>query len=173
MMNNEQPQIIENKVANSGLVTINLELFYDTTERVLLDIKPWLFMELILKEKDFREHLKQHDWSQYQNKLVAVYCSADAIVPTWAYMLVAVQLQSVAKRYVFGDLQKLEQLLFQEAISSINLDEYKDARVIIKGCSDVPVPVYAFVEITNKLLPVAKSIMYGEACSNVPVFKRK
>ncbi|MCU0421279.1 MAG: DUF2480 family protein [Bacteroidia bacterium] len=172
-MNNEQPQIIENKVANSGLVTINLELFYDTTERVLLDIKPWLFMEMILKEKDFREHLKQHDWSQYQNKLVAVYCSADAIVPTWAYMLVAVQLQSVAKRYVFGDLQKLEQLLFQEAISSINLDEYKDARVIIKGCSDVPVPVYAFVEITNKLLPVAKSIMYGEACSNVPVFKRK
>lgn len=172
-MNNEQPQIIENKVANSGLVTINLQLFYDTTERVLLDIKPWLFMEMILKEKDFREHLKQHDWSQYQNKLVAVYCSADAIVPTWAYMLVAVQLQSVAKRYVFGDLQKLEQLLFQEAISSINLDEYKDARVIIKGCSDVPVPVYAFVEITNKLLPVAKSIMYGEACSNVPVFKRK
>lgn len=164
---------IQNKVANSGLVTINLEEFYDSTERVTLDIKPWLFMEMILKEKEFREHVKQHNWDQYQNKLVAVTCSADAIIPTWAYMLIAVQLKPFAKRYFFGTLPQLETLLFQEALSNLDMEQFRDARVIVKGCSDVPVPVQAYVEITNKLLPVAKSIMYGEACSNVPVFKRK
>jgi hypothetical protein len=164
---------IENKIANSGLITLNLEDYFDKGERVELDIKPWLFMEMILKEKDFREHVKQHDWSSYNGKNVAFTCSADAIIPTWAYMLLAVSIEPYANRYVFGTLQTLDTVLYQDALAKINMDELKDARVIVKGCSDVPVPVSAYVEITHKLAPIAKSIMYGEACSNVPIYKRK
>lgn len=164
---------LENKVANSGLVTLNLEDYFDKGERVVLDIKPWLFMEMILKEKDFREFVKQHDWTQYSGKNVAFTCSADAIVPTWAYMLLAVNIESFASRYVFGDIETLNTVLYQDALAKINYDELKDVRVIVKGCSDVPVPVSAYVEITHRLAPIAKSIMYGEACSNVPIYKRK
>lgn len=164
---------IENKIANSGLVTLNLEDYFDAGERVLLDIKPWLFMEMILKEKDFREFVKLHDWSSYQGKNVAFFCSADAIVPTWAYMLLAVNIQPFANRYVFGSIDTLNTVLYQDALQKINPDDYKDLRLIIKGCSDVPVPVSAYVEITNKLLPVVKSLMYGEACSNVPIYKKR
>lgn len=163
---------IENKVLNSGLITLDLETLYHPGERVLFDIKPLLFREMILKEKDFREYIKTHDWTQYQDKNIAFVCSADAIVPTWAYMLLAKAIQPFANRYVFGDLHFLENTLFNDAISNMNMEEYRDKRVIVKGCSDLQVPVNAYVEITNKLLPLAKSIMYGEACSNVPIYKK-
>ncbi len=169
----DQPELIENRVANSGLVTINLEDYFHQGERVLLDIKPWLFREIILKEKEFREYVKQHNWEQYAGKNIAFTCTTDAIVPTWAYMLLAVAAEPFANRYVFGDLQMLETTLFQDALNKIDLNELKDARVIVKGCSDVPVPVSAYVEITHKLSPYVKSIMYGEACSNVPVWKKR
>ncbi len=163
---------IENKVLNSGLITFDLENLYHPGERMLFDIKPLLFREMILKEKDFREFIKTHDWSQYQGKNLAFICSSDAIVPTWAYMLLAKAIQPYANRYVFGDLLSLESTLFYDAISTINMEEFKNKRVIVKGCSDQNVPVSAYIEITNKLLPVVKSIMYGEACSNVPIYKK-
>jgi hypothetical protein len=167
-----QDEII-NKVAQSGLVTINLEDFYAPGDRVLLDIKPWLYEELILKEKEFRQYIKDHNWQQYSDKYVAVTCTADAIVPTWAYMLVAIQLAAVAKDVFFGGLNELEEHLFQKQLSSFNPAMYKDQRVVIKGCSDREVPVSVFMEITRLLQPYVKSIMYGEPCSTVPVFKRK
>ncbi len=168
----EEQLEIENKVLNSGLVTFDLETLYHPGQRILFDIKPLLFRELILKEKDFREYIKTHDWSQYQGQNIAFICSSDSIVPTWAYMLLAKAIQPFANRYVFGDLQSLESILFYDAISKINLEELRDKRVIVKGCSDLNVPVSAYVEITNKLLPMVKSIMYGEACSNVPIYKK-
>jgi hypothetical protein len=164
---------IVNKVAESGLVTIDLEDFYPSEEHVLFDIKPWLFEELILKEKDFREQVKNHDWSQYQNKFVALTCTADAIVPTWAYMLISSALTPFAKKIAFGDLKKLEEEIFHDIISNLNPEDYKDQRVVIKGCSNKEVPASAYVELTNFLQPIVKSIMYGEPCSTVPVFKRK
>jgi hypothetical protein len=164
---------IENKVASSGLITLNLEDFFDNGQRIVFDIKPWLFMEMILKEKDFREQVKNHDWTQYVDKNVAFVCSSDAIVPTWAYMLLAVNIEPYANRYVFGNIDVLNTILYQDALQKINPTDFNEARVIIKGCSDVPVPVSAYVEITHKLTPYVKSIMYGEACSNVPIFKRK
>ncbi|MCU0442560.1 MAG: DUF2480 family protein [Bacteroidia bacterium] len=169
----ESIEPIENKVANSGLITLNLEDYFHQGERVVLDIKPWLFRELLLKEKDFREFVKNHNWQQYQGKNVAFICSADAIIPTWAYMLLSVHIEPYAHRYVFGDLAALETILYQDALAKIDFEQYQDVRVIVKGCSDVPVPVSAYVEITHKLAPYAKSIMYGEACSNVPIWKRK
>ncbi len=164
---------IVNKVASSGLITLDLEEMMLPGDRVLFDLKSWLFEELILKEKDFREHISKHDWTQYNEKYVALTCSADAIVPTWAFMLVAVQLQAYAKKVVFGDLTKLETELFNERISQLNPDDYKDQRVVIKGCSVKQVPVSAYVQLTAFLSPLVKSIMYGEPCSTVPVFKRK
>jgi hypothetical protein len=164
---------IINKVTQSGLITLDLEEYYLPGDRVLFDMKDWLFQELILKEKDFRDKLKTHDWSQYKDKLVAITCTADAIVPTWAFMLVASQLNSIAKKIIFGDLKKLEEEIFFEAISKISPADFKDQKVIIKGCSKIDVPVSVFVKITDMLRPVVKSIMYGEPCSTVPVFKRK
>lgn len=168
----EEQLEIENKVLNSGLITFDLENLYHSGERIPFDIKPLLYREMIVKEKDFREYIKTHDWSQYQGKNIAFICTSDALVPTWAYMLLAKAIQPYANRYVFGDFQLLESILFYDAISKINMEEFKDKRVIVKGCSDKNVPVSAYVEITNKLLPLVKSIMYGEACSNVPIFKR-
>ncbi len=165
--------LIINKVANSGLITIDLEDFYEKGERVVFDLKPWLFRELILREKDFREEVKNHPWQQYEGKNIAFTCTADAIVPTWAYMLLAVSVQPFANRYIFGDLNQLESVLFQEALAKIDYSQYKDMRVIIKGCGHLPISVAAYVEITSRLLPFAKSILYGEACSNVPVYKKK
>lgn len=164
---------IINKVANSGLITIDLEEYYPKGERVLFDIKPLLFQELILKEQDFREFVKNNDWSIYQNKFVAVVCTADAIVPTWAYMLISIALEPYAKRIVFGDLQTLETLLFNEVLSALDYSSYKDQRIVIKGCSNLPVTTNAYVELVNKLKPFAKSIMYGEPCSTVPLYKAK
>jgi hypothetical protein len=173
MENENSELIIENKVAGSGLITLNLEDYFDKTPRAELDIKPWLFREMILKEKDFREFVKQHNWEQYTGKHVAVFCSADAIIPTWAYMLIAIQLQPLAKRIVFGTPETLNTLLYEEAINAIDFAQFADKRMIVKGCSDVPVPVQAYVEVTRRLMPFAKSIMYGEACSNVPLYKKK
>ena len=161
-----------NKVAQSALVTLNLEELIHPGERVVYDIKDNLFMGLILKEKDFRAFIKENDWSVYANKNVAIINSADAIVPTWAYMLLATKIQAYAHRYVFGDLEALEQALFQEAIAKINPEDYRDAKVVVKGCGNIPVPTFAYVEIMHKLLPVVSSIMYGEPCSTVPLYKR-
>jgi hypothetical protein len=162
---------IVNKVANSGLITIDLEEFYGENERVLLDVKPLLFQELILKEKDFREFIKNEDWSKYKDKFVAITCTNDAIVPTWAYMLLSLALEPYAKKIVFGNLEQLEVAVFDEALSKIDFSQYKDARIVIKGCSGKPVPTNAFVKLTAALKPFAKSIMYGEPCSTVPLYK--
>jgi hypothetical protein len=162
---------IINKVANSSLITLNLEDYYDKRERVLYDIKDNLFQELILKEKDFRDFIKTHDWNQYKGKNVGIICSADAIVPTWAYMLLTTRLEPYANIVIFGDLDRLEQALFQQALSKINLEEFRNGKVVVKGCGDLPIPVYAYVEITRLLTPIVQSIMYGEPCSTVPVYK--
>ncbi|MBK5285183.1 MAG: DUF2480 family protein [Bacteroidia bacterium] len=163
---------IINKVALSDLVTVNLEDFYPKGERILFDLKPWLFEELILKEKDFRERIKNYDWSQYQNKFVAITCTADAIIPTWAFMLAASHLTPFAQKIIFGDLKKLDEELFQEQILKLNIENYRDAKIIVRGCSHIEIPVSAYVSLINLLRPVAKSIMYGDACSTVPLFKK-
>ncbi len=162
---------IVNKVASSGLISIDLEEFHQKGERILFDIKPLLFHELILKEKEFREFIKTNDWTIYQDKFVALTCSNDAIVPTWAYMLLSIALEPFAKKIVFGDLEMLETILFEEKLSAHNIEQYKDARVVIKGCGDINVPKNAYVQITNKLKPFVKSMMYGEPCSTVPLYK--
>lgn len=163
---------IINRVANSGLITFNLEDIYPTGERVLYDIKDNLWQEIALKEKDFREFVKSHDWSVYQDKFVALHCSVDAIVPTWAYMLLTTKLAPFAKKVVFGNMQELNSILFEEALSKINPQDYLDARVVIKGCSDIEVPASAYVRLTEMLQPVAKILMYGEPCSTVPLYKK-
>ena len=162
-----------NKVAASGLITLNLEEYLHSGSRVVYDIKENLFHGLMLREKDFREFIKTHDWSAYTGKNVALICSADAIVPTWAYMLLASRMKPYANEVVFGDLQALEAVLFTKALAKINVDDFYGERVVIKGCADIELPVAAYVEITNLLSPVVKSIMYGEPCSTVPIYKRK
>jgi hypothetical protein len=162
---------IVNKVAQSGLVTLDPANFYPQGERVLYDIKDNLFMGLMLREKDFREFVKAHDWSQYQGKHVAVTCTEDAIVPAWAYMLLANRLAPYALEVVFGNLEVLETVLFVKSIATINPEQYRDQRVVIKGCGDISVPVSAYVELTKKLTPVVKSLMFGEPCSTVPIYK--
>jgi hypothetical protein len=162
---------IVNKVDQSGLVQFDLEELYVKGHRTLFDLKGWLFEELILKEKDFREQIKNHDWQQYRDHFIALTCTADAIVPTWAFMLIASKLEPFAKKIVFGDLKKLEEGIFHDRISEIDPEHYRDQRVVIKGCSKVAVPVSSYVEITSLLRPVVKSIMYGEPCSTVPVYK--
>lgn len=163
---------IINRVAQSSLVTIDLEDFYVEGERTVLDIAPVLYMGMVLREKEFRQWIKEHEWEQYQGKLVAVICSEEAIVPTWAYMLIATKLQPQAKMFLFGSPQELEDVLYQQALSVINPEEYQDAKLVIKGCSNKPVPTSAYVELTRKLTPFAASIMYGEPCSTVPIYKR-
>ena len=162
-----------NKVAQSGLVTLDPAAFYPEGERVVYDIKDNLFMELILKEKDFREFVKGHDWTQYDGKFVAVTCTADAIVPAWAYMLLANRLAPYAKEVVFGDADVLETVLFVKSIAKLDIEQYRDQRIVIKGCGDIPVPVSAYVELTKKLTPVVKSLMFGEPCSTVPIYKKR
>ena len=164
-------QII-NKVAQSGLVTIDLEEFYPAGERVVFDIKDYLFQGLILREKDFREAVKAIDWKSYADKYVSLICSADAIVPTWAYMLLVSSLEPHAKKVVFGNLETLETVLYDEILSKLPIENFRDSRIVIKGCGNLPVPKAAYVELTRLLRPVAKSIMYGEPCSTVPIFKQ-
>lgn len=164
---------IVNKVSNSQLVTFDLEELYTPGERFLFDIRSLLFQELILREKDFRDFIKSHDWSQYSKKYVALTCSVDAVIPTWAYMLLTSALQPYAAQVVFGSLQDLEIILFKQALDKIDWEKYTNAKVVIKGCSKVEVPISSYVEVTNRLRPRASSIMFGEPCSTVPVFKKK
>jgi hypothetical protein len=166
-----QEQII-NRVSRSPLVTIDLETLYHPGERVVYDLKDNLYQELILREKDFRDFIGNNDWSVYKNKNVALICSTEAIVPTWAYMLLTSRLGHYAHKVVLGDLKTLEDVLFRDALSTIDVNQYADAKVVIKGCSKLPVPESAYVEITRLLLPIASSIMYGEPCSTVPIFKK-
>lgn len=168
-----QEELIINKVINSGLVTFDLEDLYHPAERVVYDLKENLFMGMILKEKDFREFLKNHDWTQYTGKNIAITCSEDAIIPTWAFMLLTLKLQPVANLVVFGSLEELENKLFFDAFNKIDLEEFRGARVVVKGCSKVPVPVAAYVEITRLLQPVVQSLMFGEPCSTVPLYKKR
>jgi Protein of unknown function (DUF2480) len=161
-----------NRVAQSGLVTIDLEQYYPDGEIVPFDLKQYLFMELILKEKDFREALAQHDWSQYAGKNLAVFCSADAIIPMWAYMLVATYAAPHATDVVQCTPEQLPEAVFWKKMAAIKPEDYDGKRLVIKGCSDRPVPASAYLEITRRLQPVAQSIMFGEPCSTVPVYKK-
>mgnify|MGYP001412450596 CR=1 FL=1 len=164
---------IVNKIANSGLINLDLEEFYPDGKRLVFDLKDWLYEEIILKEKDFRENLKKHDWSIYTDAYVALKCCVDAIVTAWAYMLVLTYLQPIAKKVVFGSLEDLDVLLYHDIIEKLPIEDYVDQRIIIKGCSRKPVPENAYIELINKLQPIAKSLMFGEACSTVPLYKKK
>ncbi|KAA3625094.1 MAG: DUF2480 family protein [Flavobacterium sp.] len=164
---------IINRVANSKLVTFDLEDHYPQGDRILLDISEWLFEGIVLREKEFRNYVKKHDWSKYNNAYLAVGCSTEAIVPAWAYMLVSLHASKYAKKVVFGDLTTLETILFTEIIDTLDLSEYRDKPVIIKGCTHKPIPQNAYLLLAQKLQKTASSIMYGEACSSVPLFKKK
>ncbi|MCF6348147.1 MAG: DUF2480 family protein [Flavobacteriaceae bacterium] len=167
------PNEIVNRVASSKLMTIDLEEFYPIGKRIVIDISKWLFEGIILKEKDFRESIEDHNWSQYKDTYVALSCLTDAIIPSWAYLLITTKLSQFAKKIVVGDLDLLEIIIFQEIISNLEIDTYKDKPVIIKGCSNKPIPETVLVQLIEKLQPVAKSIMFGEACSTVPLYKAK
>lgn len=163
---------IINRVAQSKLVTFDLEDLYPQGPRVVIDIKDWLLEGLVLREKDFRQTAKEHDWAQYEGAFVALGCSSDAIIPGWAYMLLSTYLSPVAKKVVVGDLEMLETVLYTEKLQDLDVSRYEGVPVIIKGCSRKPVPANAYLQAVNKLQPIAKSIMYGEACSSVPLFKK-
>ncbi|TRZ45966.1 DUF2480 family protein [Robertkochia solimangrovi] len=164
---------IRNRVAESKLVTLDLEDLYPVGERVGLDISDWLYEGLILREKDFRERADTYNWEQYRDKYVAIYCSSDTILPAWAIMFLSTRLQGIAKKVVAGDFKMLETVIFQDLIRDFDVSQYENKPVIVKGCSKKPVPENAYLQLLAKLQPVAKSIMYGEACSSVPLVKRK
>lgn len=166
-------ETIVNKVANSGIITLDLETLLPKNEIVVLDVKPFLFMEMILKEKDFRAQIQEYDWTQYSNKIVAITCTADAIIPLWAYMLLSTYLQPYAKSVHFGSEAQVKNSILMQNITNLDAQSYADARVVVKGCGTETLGEDAYIAITNKLLPIAKSIMYGEPCSTVPVFKKK
>ena len=163
---------IVNKVSESGLITLDLEQYYPRDTVALFDLKDYLFMGLILKEKDFREALKNLDWEAYRNKYVGVTCSADAIIPPWAYMLAAAYLQPVAKDVIMGDEKEVHKTIFLKNIQGIDVNEFTGQRVVVKGCGETPIGEFAYMEITKRLRPVAKTIMYGEPCSTVPIYKK-
>ena len=165
-----EEQII-NRVANSKLLTIDLEEFYPEGKREQIDISQWLTEGIFLKEKDFREYIKNHNWSMYNESYVAIHCATDAIIPAWAFMLITSEISPFAKKVVIGDLNLLESILFSEVIENLNIDQYLDKSVIIKGCSNKPIPSTAYSLLVQKLQHIAKSIMYGEACSSVPIYK--
>jgi hypothetical protein len=166
-------EVFVNKVANSGLITLDLEKYLPAGEIATFDIKDHLFMGLILKEKDFREALKNLNWNIYKDKNVNIICSADAIIPVWAYMLIAAHLQPVAKGVFVGSEDEMQKHLFLKNLATIKAEEFAEQRVVVKGCGDTPIDNFAYAEITKILLPVAKSIMYGEPCSTVPIYKKK
>ncbi len=167
------PEEIINRVAQSKLITFDLEELYPEGERVGIDLKEWLYEGLILREKEFRKGVAAHDWSQYENTYVAITCSTDAIVPGWASMLIASKLEPHAKKVVYGDLETLETVIYQEALQDFDFSSYQDKPVIIKGCANKPVPQNAYLFATARIQKIAKSVMYGEACSAVPIYKRK
>jgi hypothetical protein len=164
---------IINRVANSKLVTINLEDYYPDGKRILFDIKDWLYEGFVLREKEFREAAKQFNWSQYQDTYVALTCSSDAIIPAWAFILLSVHLEPFTKKTIIGNLELLETSIYQDILNTLDVSEFKNRPIIIKGCSKKPVPQNAYIMLANKLKPVVQSIMYGEACSSVPLFKKK
>lgn len=164
---------IVNRVANSILEVFDLEDYYPEGKRFSVDISQWLFEGFVLREKEFRQQLKEHDWAQYQNGFVALYCSTDAIVPAWAYMLITTHLKNIAQKVFLGTLPQLETSLYQEILNNIDYTQYQDKPTIIKGCSKKPVPQEVYVLATQKLMPFARSIMFGEACSSVPLYKKK
>ena len=166
-------EVFVNKVANSGIITLDLEKYLPADEIIFFDLKDHLFMGLILKEKDFREALKNIDWNIYEQKNVAIICSVDAIIPVWAYMLLVTYLQPVAKDVFVGSEAEMKKHQFFKSLQSINAEEYTDQRIVIKGCGEAEIDNYAYAEITRILLPVAKSIMYGEPCSTVPIYKKR
>ena len=168
----EAEKEIINRVASSSLITFDLEELYQHGDRVQIDLKDQLYQGLILREKEFRDFIKSHNWSSYKDKFVAITCSEDAIIPTWAFMLVASSLQPFAKKIVFGSLENLEEEVYRETLSKVDWEKYKDAKVVIKGCSKIAVPTSAYVEATNRIRQYASSIMFGEPCSTVPVYKR-
>ena len=168
-MDNDIPII--NKVASSGIQTLDLEELYPQGERTVFDIAPLLWEGIALKEKDFRAYVKDHDWSQYQGQFISVHCTVDAIIPTWAYMLLATQLQPYAAFVSEGDAEQLERAVFTRFVQQLDVEPYRDARIVVKGCSKLPVPLNAYVELTAKLMPVVKSLMFGEPCSTVPLYK--
>lgn len=163
---------IVNRIANSPLITFKLEDYYPEGERIQIDIKDQLFQGLILREKDFRAFVKSHDWSQYQDQFVAIHCSADAIVPVWAYMLMATRLEPIAAHFVFGTQADLDMSLLNKALDQVDYRQFKDRPVVIKGCAEKPIPPAAYVEITRRMRPFAKKLMYGEPCSTVPLWKK-
>lgn len=160
---------IINRVAQSPLITFKIEEYYPTEKRLILDIKDKLFQGLLLREKDFRAFIKEHDWTQYQNQYVAITCSADAIVPVWAYMLIATKLSGIAKDFVFGSLEELDNYVLNKALDSIDFNQFEGKPVVIKGCSNQPIPISVYVEVTKRLKGIAKKISYGEPCSTVPL----
>ena len=164
---------IVNKVAESGLITLDLERFYPTEEVVELDIKDFLFMEMLLKEKEFREKLDQVEWGIYKNKIVAVCCSTEAIIPMWAYMLVSTKLAPHAREIILGNKKETTEKAIEKKIEQLDVEPFREKRVVVKGCGDIEIPPSAYLTISNKLLPVVKSLMYGEPCSTVPVYKKK
>ena len=164
--------VLVNRIANSKLITINLEHYFPTAEIVEFDLKAYLFKDLILIEKDFRLALKEIDWSQYDDKAVALYCSTDAIIPTWAYMLASGYLVPHANKIFLGTKKSLIEEEYRSRLNNLDYSQYQDLPIVIKGCSQKPVPESAYVDLTTRLIPVAKSIMYGEACSTVPIFKK-
>ena len=166
-------ETLRNKVAESGIITLNLEDYFPEEEICSFDIKDFLFMEMLLKEKEFRSSLESHEWSQYTNKQVAVFCSTEAIIPMWAYMLIATRLSAVSTSVFEGTNEELFKYLFLKNINAIDATAFEDKRVVIKGCGDKEIPGYAYTAITNKLIPKVKSLMYGEPCSTVPVYKKK
>ena len=165
-------EALKNKVAESGIITIDLEKYFPKGENIVFDLKDHLFMEMILREKDFREALKKTDWSIYKGKNVALTCTADAIIPVWAWMLAASYLQPEANEIVMGDEKELQKNIFLKNISAIDVSEFEGKKVVIKGCGETPIADYVYMEITKRLRPLAQSIMYGEPCSTVPVFKK-
>mgnify|MGYP000303640897 CR=1 FL=1 len=164
---------IINRVANSKLITIDLEDYYPSGKRVIIDIKDWLFQEIILKEKDFRDHIKNHDWQQYQDCYIALCCSSDAIIPSWAYLLITSSLVPYAKKVIVGNLELLETVVYTDVINNLDVADFNMKPVIIKGCTNKPIPPTAYTQLIQKIQSVAKTVLFGEACSTVPLYKAK
>jgi len=164
---------IINRVANSKLVTIDFEDYYPQGKRVLFDVKDWLFEGFVLREKDFRDQVKQFNWSQFKDNYVALTCSSDAIIPAWAFILLSIHLEPFAKKTVIGNLELLETSIYQDVLNTLDISGFSNKPIIIKGCAKKPVPQNAYIMLANKLKPIAHSIMYGEACSSVPLYKKK
>ncbi|RRO20312.1 DUF2480 family protein [Flavobacteriaceae bacterium 14752] len=167
------PEEIVNRVAKSPIKTFNLEELYQDGQRHKIDLSQWLYEGFILKEKEFRQALKNYDWTPYKNGFIALYCSTDAIVPAWAYMLVSTYLHPIAKKVIVGSIEELNTILYAEAIQNLDLSDYKNKPVIVKGCSDKPVSQTAYLLLIQRLQPLVKSLMFGEACSAVPLYKPK